>query len=277
MLLTPPSFLCPSPLPPPPLPLPPLPPPPLPTAKDGVQARSTATLAAYRKHCAATSSAVQLILPEALKLLPLYALALLKSPGFRPDARPDDRALFLNALLTAAPARTMGLLHARMYPLHRLLVNPVNGGQSSLLPPAPLLPEPLALSSESLEEGGVFLVDSGRDLLVFVDGDAPPQLLQVGRGGWVGGGGGAGGGGFVWGQLLVVFVDGDMPPQLLQVRGRGEKGDEGGGAQQGVVMVQLLLVFVDGDAPPQLQQVRGGWRGAAGGGGVCKQAWCGDN
>ena len=38
---------------------------------------------AYRKFCASTSSAVQLILPEALKLLPLYTLAILKGPALK--------------------------------------------------------------------------------------------------------------------------------------------------------------------------------------------------
>ena len=41
------------------------------------------TLSAYRKYCAAQSSSVQLILPEALKLLPLYALSLLKGPALK--------------------------------------------------------------------------------------------------------------------------------------------------------------------------------------------------
>lgn len=52
-------------------------------AREATTANSVTTLAAYRKHCASNSSAVQLILPEALKLLPLYALALLKGPALR--------------------------------------------------------------------------------------------------------------------------------------------------------------------------------------------------
>ncbi len=45
------------------------------------------TLYAYRKHCAANSSTVQLILPEALKLLPLHALALLKGAALKVRTR----------------------------------------------------------------------------------------------------------------------------------------------------------------------------------------------
>jgi protein transport protein SEC24 len=46
-----------------------------------------ATLGAYRKYCASNSSAVQLILPESLKLLPLYALAFLKGQGLKVSMR----------------------------------------------------------------------------------------------------------------------------------------------------------------------------------------------
>lgn len=48
------------------------------------------TLSGYRQHCASQSSTAQLILPEALKLLPLYALALLKCPALA-CAAPADR------------------------------------------------------------------------------------------------------------------------------------------------------------------------------------------
>jgi hypothetical protein len=61
----------------------------------------------------------QLILPEALKLLPLYALALLKSAALRPDVRADERSLWLAAAVSLGASRVMGLLHGRLFPLHR--------------------------------------------------------------------------------------------------------------------------------------------------------------
>ena len=48
-------------------------------ARDAVTKSCVDMLAAYRKHCASTSPSGQLILPESLKLLPLYALGLIKS------------------------------------------------------------------------------------------------------------------------------------------------------------------------------------------------------
>lgn len=41
------------------------------------------TLYVYRRYCAVSANPGQLILPEALKLLPLYALALTKMAAFR--------------------------------------------------------------------------------------------------------------------------------------------------------------------------------------------------
>ena len=43
---------------------------------------ATAALLAYRTHCAASSAAGQLILPEALKLLPLYVSCMTRLAAF---------------------------------------------------------------------------------------------------------------------------------------------------------------------------------------------------
>ena len=51
--------------------------------KEAIDKAAADALLAYRTHCAAASSSGQLILPEALKLLPLYTLALTKAPCFR--------------------------------------------------------------------------------------------------------------------------------------------------------------------------------------------------
>lgn len=47
--------------------------------KDSLISRCAHILAVYRKHCASPTSTGQLILPECMKLLPLYVNCLLKS------------------------------------------------------------------------------------------------------------------------------------------------------------------------------------------------------
>ena len=53
--------------------------------KDKALSVAVGALYAYRRFCATNSSAGQLILPEALKLLPLYTLA--RRPKLRPGCR----------------------------------------------------------------------------------------------------------------------------------------------------------------------------------------------
>lgn len=47
--------------------------------KEGIIARCAQSLVCYRKHCASPTSAGQLVLPESMKLLPLYANCLIRS------------------------------------------------------------------------------------------------------------------------------------------------------------------------------------------------------
>ncbi len=52
-------------------------------ARESATATAVNVLHAYRRHCATASNPGQLILPEALKLLPLYILALEKCSCYR--------------------------------------------------------------------------------------------------------------------------------------------------------------------------------------------------
>ena len=51
--------------------------------RDQITDQCVKTLMSYRRHCAASSSPGQLILPEAFKLSCLYALTMLKSKALR--------------------------------------------------------------------------------------------------------------------------------------------------------------------------------------------------
>ncbi|OMH83270.1 Protein transport protein Sec24C [Zancudomyces culisetae] len=80
--------------------------------RDKLTDRCIHILSAYRTHCAANSSSSQLILPEAYKLLPIYALALTKSYALRssPDIQLDTRVstlLLFNQLSVLASSRLL--------------------------------------------------------------------------------------------------------------------------------------------------------------------------
>lgn len=79
-------------------------------------------LTAYRKYCATSSSAGQLILPESLKFLPLSILGLIKHKILRPglDVSIDERASLINYLYSLPIPFLTPILYPRMYALHSL-------------------------------------------------------------------------------------------------------------------------------------------------------------
>lgn len=72
--------------------------------RDTVNDRLTSILAAYRKNCSPSSPLGQLVLPEALKLLPIYVLGFLKSPAMRTgvDVPMDERIVYFNYLMRSS-------------------------------------------------------------------------------------------------------------------------------------------------------------------------------
>jgi len=137
-------------------------------ARESITSNTVATLAAYRKYCAANSSAVQLILPEALKLLPLYALSLLKGPALKDGAKPDERSLWMSHMMSLPAARITPLLYPRLLPLLKILE-----GQEEVEG----LSDGVVLSSEVMETGGAYLLENGMEALLHLDKMASPQLF----------------------------------------------------------------------------------------------------
>jgi len=131
-----------------------------------------AALYAYRKYCATNSSSGQLILPEALKLLPLYVLGLHKSPALRLDARLDERAAFCMRLLTVAAGAFVPTLYPRLH-------NVTNLGPPLAPDGCPAYPPCLWLSSDKIEPDSLYLLENGYELYLYVGGaHVPQELLQ---------------------------------------------------------------------------------------------------
>ncbi|KAJ7560650.1 hypothetical protein O6H91_04G138900 [Diphasiastrum complanatum] len=126
-------------------------------------------LYAYRKFCATASSSGQLILPEGLKLLPLYTLALTKSIGLRTDIRVDERSYSLTRVASLSTSLAIPLVYPRLFAIHDLLSKDLGG---EILPPA------LPLSSENLDQAGIFLLEAGEDAFLYTGNSATPELLH---------------------------------------------------------------------------------------------------
>ncbi|KAK6148011.1 hypothetical protein DH2020_018923 [Rehmannia glutinosa] len=126
-------------------------------------------LYSYRKFCATVSSSGQLILPEALKLLPLYTLALLKSNGLRSDGRIDDRSFWMNYVSPLPTPLVIPLVYPRMIAIHDLDEKELDDS---------IIPAPIPLSSEHISDEGIYLLENGEDCLIYVGNSVQQNVLQ---------------------------------------------------------------------------------------------------
>lgn len=135
-------------------------------------------LLAYRKFCAASSSSGQLILPESMKLLPLYTLALIKSPGLRSRCPPDVRAEWTSRMATISAEMSTPYFHPRILGVSCLPLPAWDGAASvSTIDGVPEL-RLLPASSESLKTDSVYLIENGCEMFLHVGRDVEPVVLE---------------------------------------------------------------------------------------------------
>ena len=148
-------------------------------ARGDIARRISDILAAYRTYCARNPAPGQLILPEALKLLPAYVLGLLKSALLRPSAaiRVEWRAYLLSSLVPYQGLET--LLHF-CYPL-AIALNACSERDGfpndcgGVFHPAPLR----LLRSSLGQQGAIVLLDAGLELrLYFGQGTTNSERMQ---------------------------------------------------------------------------------------------------
>eukprot|EP00058_Branchiostoma_floridae_P016439 XP_002601927.1 hypothetical protein BRAFLDRAFT_59653 [Branchiostoma floridae] len=87
--------------------------------REQLMAQCANILATYRKNCASPSSAGQLILPECMKLLPLYVNCVLKSDALQGGAETstDDRAWLMHLLNSMDINSSGAFFYPRLLPL----------------------------------------------------------------------------------------------------------------------------------------------------------------
>merc|ERR1711953_1587369 len=120
------------------------------TVKEAMVANCAQILACYRKNCASPSSAGQLILPECMKLLPLYTNCLIKSDAIAggSDLGCDDRAYHMSCVSSMDAASSVVYFYPKLLALHNL--NPEETG----------VPEQIRCTVEKLKDEGVYLLDN---------------------------------------------------------------------------------------------------------------------
>ncbi|XP_064000993.1 protein transport protein Sec24C isoform X2 [Pogoniulus pusillus] len=141
---------------------------PVKTVRDALINQCAQILACYRKNCASPSSAGQLILPECMKLLPVYLNCVLKSdvlqPG--PEVTTDDRAYIRQLVTSMDVAETNVFFYPRLLPLTKADVD------------SDSLPGAIRNSEERLSKGDIYLLENGLNIFVWVGVNVQQGLIQ---------------------------------------------------------------------------------------------------
>uniref|UniRef100_A0AAV1U5I3 Protein transport protein Sec24-like n=1 Tax=Peronospora matthiolae TaxID=2874970 RepID=A0AAV1U5I3_9STRA len=138
----------------------------------------------YRKHCASSSSSGQLILPESLKLLPLYTLATLKSRALRGnlvgnpprgfiDVRADERVMMMGLLNSLPVEFCVSAVYPKLYSVHDLADDCCTLDEDGKF----ILPPQLPPTAEKLVEEGIFLLHSAMCCYIYIGPKVSPDLL----------------------------------------------------------------------------------------------------
>nr|XP_016479832.1 PREDICTED: protein transport protein Sec24-like At4g32640 [Nicotiana tabacum] len=142
---------------------------PLPQIREHVTNHCINILHSYRKFCATVSSSSHLVLPEALKILPLYTLALVKSTGLRTDGLIDNRSFWINYVSPLSVPLAISWVHPRLIAIHKYNIEE---GEESIIPP------PIPLSKEQISDNGIYLLENGEDCLIYVGNSADPGVMR---------------------------------------------------------------------------------------------------
>ncbi|XP_051821787.1 protein transport protein Sec24D isoform X1 [Antechinus flavipes] len=141
---------------------------PLKTVRDILVHQTAHMLACYRKNCASPSAVSQLILPDAMKVFPVYMNSLLKNCVLlsRPEISMDERAYQRQLVMSMDVADTQLFFYPQLIPIHTMDVN------------SETLPVAIRCSEERLSEGGVFLLANGLRMFLWLGVSTPPDLIQ---------------------------------------------------------------------------------------------------
>ncbi|GFS08347.1 transport protein Sec24C [Elysia marginata] len=125
-------------------------------------------LACYRKNCANPSSPGQLVLPECMKLLPLYANCVIKNDSISggSEISTDDRSYLMHLVNSMDPSTSNVFFYPALLPFHNLDM------ESSEIPSA------IRCSNERLEDNGIYLLENGLSMFLWIGHSVKPEMIQ---------------------------------------------------------------------------------------------------
>ncbi|EGW32370.1 uncharacterized protein SPAPADRAFT_138597 [Spathaspora passalidarum NRRL Y-27907] len=159
----------------------------LPEAREYLISRVVDVLNVYKKELVAgnVSGASPLQISTNLRMLPLLLFTLTKHLGFRADRVPSDhRAAALNNLGSLPIPELIKSIYPSVYSLHNMPdeaglpeVITTEDGQEQAVGDI-VLPDPINDSKASWENYGLYLIDNGAELFLWVSGNVVPGLVQ---------------------------------------------------------------------------------------------------
>ncbi|NWQ64072.1 SC24D protein, partial [Neopipo cinnamomea] len=141
---------------------------PLKTVRDILVNQTAHMLACYKKNCASPATVSQLILPDTMKVLPVYMNCLLKSCVLvgRAEIPTDERAFHRQLVMAMGVADTQLFFYPRLLPIHSLDLE------------GDAVPAAVRCSEERLPEGGAFLLANGLSMFLWLGASVAPELIQ---------------------------------------------------------------------------------------------------
>lgn len=184
-------------------------------------------------------------IPDNLKLLPLYTLAMMKNVAFRggTDVHPDQRVQAFYLMNQLFMEDMHHFVYPRMFALHEMDSSagyPLEGGAEDVDPQTVAgrdriqLPPIVNLSVDRLTSKGVFLLDNGIEMYIWVGSSADLNLI---------------------GSLFGVQSLEDVDPSLVEVQLTGDPTASRVGA---IVSALYESKYPNGEATPKIYVVREG-------------------
>jgi len=136
--------------------------------REHIMNETSQILACYRKNCANPSSAGQLVLPECMKLLPLYANCVIKSDSISggSEISTDDRSYLMHLVNSMDVTMSNVFFYPRLLPFHTLDMDSND------------LPNAIRCSIERLDDTGIYLLENGLSMFLWIGHSVDPKMIQ---------------------------------------------------------------------------------------------------
>ncbi|CAB3406008.1 unnamed protein product [Caenorhabditis bovis] len=140
--------------------------------KDQLSQRCAQFLATYREKCNESAPLGQLILPESLKLMPLYVNSILKNDAISggSEMTVDDKVWQMELIRGIRVEDAMPLIYPRILPVSDVEL-PESGELKEL-------PKPIRSSIEYFDNTKAFIIDNGVVLFLWIGLGVPQQWVQ---------------------------------------------------------------------------------------------------